>query len=226
MVNNMTQQAIPAEHTQQLFSVTLRWPQSDQGDYSQYVLAGDHYEACLLTARKMAEAQEEDSDDHFDAFEDDAERETWIKERAEDSMACCLVADSLVSDLSELFAAELFPDGVRLNIDIEGLRSLVLENRDRLCVKPTIPKVALTFSMVDSGNCRVYYKDPLKRLFCFQLGRPKKFKLLYCTRDGEPSHTVEHLNKDLLDFPPTEPGIAGDFIAWWELEMNPAPTAN
>lgn len=222
----MTQQAIPAENSEQLYSVTLRWPQSDQGDYSGYVLARDHYEACLLTARKMAEVQEEDSDDHFDAFENDAEREKWIKERAADSMECSLVADLLKSDLSELFAAELFPDGVRLDIDIEVLRSLVLVNRELLCIRPAIPKVALTFSMVDSGNCRVYYKDPHKRLFCFQLDRPKKFKLLYCTRDGEPSHTVEHLNKDLLDFPPTEPGIAGDFIEWWEMEMNPAPAAS
>ncbi|WP_282366412.1 hypothetical protein [Pseudomonas sp. PS02290] len=222
----MTQQAMPTENTQQLYSVTLRWPQSDQGDYSQYVLAGDHYEACLLTARKMAEVQEEDSDDHFDAFEDNAERETWIKERAADSMECSLVADSLRSDLSELFAAELFPDGVRHGIDIEALRSLVLENRELLCTKPSTPKVSLTFSLVDSGNCRVYYKDPLKRLFCFQLDRPKQFKLLYCTRDGEPSHTVEHLNKDLLDLPPAEPGIAVDFIRWWELMMNQEPTAS
>lgn len=224
MVINMTQQAILTENAAQLFYVTLRWPQSDVGDFSQYVLADDHYQACLLTARKMAEAQEEDCEDHFEAFEDDAERERWIVERAADSMECCLVTDSLKTDLAELFAAELFPDGKPFEINIEALRTLVSANRELLRVQPTIPKLVLKFKMVDSGFCRVYYTDPDKRLLCFQLARRNTFELLYCTRDGEPSHTIEHLNKEVLDFPENEPGIAADFIEWWERVNNPAPT--
>jgi hypothetical protein len=174
----------------------------------------------------MAEAREEDTEGSYPAFEDQADREAWIAERAADSMECSLVADSLKWDLSELFAAELFPDGVRYDLDIEALRTLVSANRELLRVKPTTPKLALKFKMVDSGNCRVYYTDPNKRLLCFQLASRKSFELLYCTDEGEPSHTIEHLNKDVLDFPQSEPGIAADFIEWWEQVKNTASTAS
>ena len=226
MVNKMTQQANTTATAAQLFYVTLRWPQNDVGDFSQYVLARDYCEACLLTARKMAEAQEEDCDDHFEAFEDEAEREKWIAERAADSMECSLVADSLKTDLAELFVAELFPDGNKFDIDIEALRTLVSANRELLRVVPSTPKPALKFKRLDSGNCRVYYTDPNKRLLCFQLASRKSFELLYCTDEGEPSHTIEHLNKDVIDFPQSEPGIAADFIEWWAQVRNPAPTAS
>ncbi|VVP30872.1 hypothetical protein PS880_04332 [Pseudomonas fluorescens] len=179
----------------------------------------------MLTAKMMAEAREEESDGTYEAFEDQADREAWIAERAADSMECCLVADSLKTDLEALFAADLFPDGDTFDIDIEALRTLVSANRELLRVKPSTSKLTLKFKMVDSGNCRVYYTDPNKGLLCFQLASRKSFELLYCTGEGEPSHTIEHLNKDVLDFPPSEPGIAADFIEWWELVSNPAPTA-
>jgi hypothetical protein len=210
----------------ELYCVTLRWPNDDAGSFSQNVYATDPWEACVITARLMAEAREEDTEGSYPAFEDQADREAWIAERAADSMECSLVADSLKWDLSELFAAELFPDGVRYDLDIEALRTLVSANRELLRVKPTTPKLALKFKMVDSGNCRVYYTDPNKRLLCFQLASRKSFELLYCTDEGEPSHTIEHLNKDVLDFPQSEPGIAADFIEWWEQVKNTASTAS
>ncbi len=226
MVNKMTQQATLTATAAQLYYVTLRWPNNDEGSFSQNVHATDPWEACVLTARIMAEAREEESEGSYQAFEDEADREAWIAERAADSMECSLVSDSLKWDLSELFAAELFPDGVRFDIDLEVLRTLVTANRELLRVKPSIPKLELKFKMVDSGNCRVYYTDPKKRLLCFQLASRKKFELLYCTGDGEPSHTIDHLNKVVLDFPLSEPGIAADFIEWWELVNKPAPTVN
>ncbi|WP_162892752.1 hypothetical protein [Pseudomonas savastanoi] len=222
----MTQQATSAISTKQLYYVTLRWPQDDEGSFSQYVLASDFWEACVNTAQKMAEAREEDSEGRYKAFEDQADRDSWVADRAADSMECCLVADSLKSDLAELFAADLFPDGFAFDIDIEALRTLVAANRELLRAKPSIPKLALKFKMVDSGNCRVYYTDPNKRLLCFQLASRKKFELLYCTQEGEPSHTIDHLNKVVLDFPLSEPGIAADFIEWWELVNKPTPTVN
>jgi hypothetical protein len=224
MVTKMTQQTISTAPAAQLYCVTLRWPTDDAGSFSQNVYATDPWEACVLTARLMAESREEDSEGSYLAFEDEADRETWIAERAADSMECALVSDSLKWDLSELFAAELFPDGVRQDIDLDALRTLVCANRDLLLVKPPTPKLALKFKMVDSGFCRVYYTDPEKRLLCFQLASRNTFELLYCTRDGEPSHTIEHLNKDVLDFPENEPGIAADFIEWWERVTNTAPT--
>jgi hypothetical protein len=178
----------------------------------------------MLTAKLMAEAREEESEGAYEAFEDQADRDAWIAERASDSMECCLVADSLKSDLEALFEAELYPDGVTYDIDLEALRTLVSANRELLRAKPPTPKLALKFKMVDSGFCRVYYTDPEKRLLCFQLASRNTFELLYCTRDGEPSHTIEHLNKDVLDFPENEPGIAADFIEWWERVYNTAPT--
>ncbi len=226
MVNKMTQQAISAATAAQLYYVTLRWPQNDSGSFSQRVYASDAWEACMLTAIMMAEAREDETDGTYEAFEDQADREEWIAERASDSMECCLVADSLKTDLEALFAAELFPDGDVFDIDIEALRTLVSANREVLRVKPSTPKLALKFKMVDSGNCRVYYTDPNKRLLCFQLANRKTFELLYCTGEGEPSHTIEHLNKDVLDFPDSEPGIAADFIEWWERVNIPAPIAS
>lgn len=224
MVNKMTQQAISTAPAAQLYCVTLRWPTDDAGTFSQNVYAADPWEACVLTARLMAESREEDSEGIYLAFEDQADRDAWIAERAADSIECALVSDSLKWDLSEFFAAELFPDGVRFDIDLEALRTLVTANRELLRVKPSTPKLALKFKMVDSGNCRVYYTDPNKRLLCFQLASRNNFELLYCTREGEPSHTIDHLNKDVLDFPNSEPGIAADFIEWWGRENNPALT--
>lgn len=225
MVYKMTQQAISATATQ-LYFVTLRWPSDCGGSFSQYVDAAGSWEACLLTAQKMAEARDEESEGTYEAFDCQADRDGWIAERAADSMECGLVVDSLKSDLVALFASDLFPDGAAFEIDIEALRTLVTANRELLRVKPSTPKLALKFNMVDSGNCRVYYTDPNARLLCFQLDRPKKFKLLYCTKDGEPSHTVDHLNKDVIDLPPEEPGIAADFIEWWALENNSMPHAS
>ena len=123
----------------ELYCVTLRWPNDDAGSFSQNVYATDPWEACVITARLMAEAREEDTEGSYPAFEDQADREAWIAERAADSMECSLVADSLKWDLSELFAAELFPDGVRYDLDIEALRTLVSANRELLRVKPTTP---------------------------------------------------------------------------------------
>lgn len=226
MVNKMTQQAKTTATAAQLYCVTLRWPNDDEGTFSQNVHATDPWEACVITARLMAEAREEDTEGSYQAFEDQADRDAWIAQRAADSTECALVSDSLKWDLSELFAAELFPDGVRFDIDLEALRKLVSANRELLCLKPSTPKLALKFKMVDSGNCRVYYTDPNKRLLCFQLASRKSFELLYCTAEGEPSHTIEHLNKDVIDFPQREPGIATDFIEWWAMVSNPAPTAS
>ncbi|NMY12441.1 hypothetical protein HBO38_29120 [Pseudomonas veronii] len=220
----MTQQALATVNVKQIYYVTLRWPQTDTGSFSLHVLAGDSWEACMVTAQKMAEAREEETEGRYEAFEDQAERDEWVAERAADSMECCLVSDSLKSDLEILFAAELFPDGVTFDIDIEALRTLVTANRELLRVKPTPPKLALMFKMVDSDNCRVYYMDPNKRLLCFQLTSRKDFELLYCTQEGEPSHTIDHFNKDVIDFPVGEPGIAADFIEWWGRVNNPAQT--
>ena len=179
----------------------------------------------MVTAHKMAEAREEETEGRYEAFEDQAERDEWVAERAADSMECCLVSDSLKSDLEVLFAAELFPDGVTFDIDIEALRTLVSANRELLRVKPSTPKLALKFKTVDSGYCRIYYTDPNKRLLCFQLESRNNFELLYCTQEGEPSHTIDYLNKVVLDFPLSEPGIAADFIEWWELVNKPAAPA-
>ena len=224
MVNKMTQQALSTTTASQLYFVTLRWPNDDGGSFSQYVNATGAWEACILTAHKMAEAREEESEGSYEAFEDQADRGAWIAERAADSMECGLVSDSLKSDLEVLFAAELFPDGVTFDIDIEALRTLVSANRELLRVKPSTPKLALKFKTVDSGYCRIYYTDPNKRLLCFQLASRKNFELLYCTQEGEPSHTIDHLNKDVIDFPVSEPGIAADFIEWWGRVNNPALT--
>lgn len=49
------------------------------------------------------------------------------------------------------------------------------------------------FFRKDHDNCRTYYRDEAKRLFCIQdEGYPHKATLVFyrCSQDGEPSYPV------------------------------------
>jgi hypothetical protein len=44
---------------------------------------------------------------------------------------------------------------------------------------------------IDNGYCRVYYNDENRNLYCLQEEMKGCFYFYFCSRDGEPSHTVE-----------------------------------
>jgi hypothetical protein len=50
----------------------------------------------------------------------------------------------------------------------------------------------MKLSHVEPGYCRVYFKQN-RTLYCFQEGTHGQFSLYICSRDGEPSHTVDDL---------------------------------
>ena len=63
------------------------------------------------------------------------------------------------------------------------------------------------YHSTDNGNCRVYYKDPRKRLHCLQLTDRDVFEMLACSRDGEPSHRIHAHTIGTIALPPGDERI-------------------
>lgn len=112
-----------------LFNVTLAWGQDDEGNFTSKAWADDEAGAALQVAEEMA-----DSSDAPD-FESDAERTSWIKERADDVVDVYPADQQLRQDLAALYADELFPDGVSRDVNLEELGKVLAENRERLIVR-------------------------------------------------------------------------------------------
>lgn len=78
------------------------------------------------------------------------------------------------------------------------------------------------FVRVDTGFCRIYYRDPRNRfLYCFQLNTRRlgkvDFTFYRCTTDGEPCHAVPW-QPDQFQWPWADPlgsRLAAEFQAWW-----------
>ncbi|SDJ08653.1 hypothetical protein [Pseudomonas abietaniphila] len=195
-----------------LWYVCLRWP--DGGSFSRCTEALGSWDAIIKVAQEMVD------DDLASTFGSEEERWGWINERANDSMECCLVKDRLGSDLVRLFGKEMFPDDKESPINLSALREVILANLDQLLTKtdvvqaPQSEKTDLTFHSVDSGNCRIYYKTANGGLCCFQLDTGSTFKLYHCSRDGEPEHTIDHLNKS-FNFPECKSKLVEAFKSWW-----------
>lgn len=121
-----------------LFLVTLPWanncdPSEDEGTYSEYVRAADEIEARRLVALDMiAQSKGFPSPDEpgYQAAVDE-----FVEDRVSGWAEVVEVAKSVASDLSFLFEHELFPDGVRRDIDMDALKALLVANRDTLVVR-------------------------------------------------------------------------------------------
>ncbi|HFL7937938.1 hypothetical protein IYR97_26205 (plasmid) [Pseudomonas fulva] len=75
----------------------------------------------------------------------------------------------------------------------------------------------LTFLQTDNGFCRVYYKDNVKNVFCYQPSHVRgQYALYACSRDGEPSHAVGHQDFKIDCLPDSEGcSTAAEFSAWY-----------
>ena len=122
-----------------LFSVLLPWsnsgnPADEEGTYATTVWAADEEEAVRLVAEEMAAESNQ-----FAGEKDDAARAAdiadFVQSRREGWSEVVSIEDAVESDLAELYAQELFPDGVKRGIDMGALRALVRANRERLVIQ-------------------------------------------------------------------------------------------
>ncbi len=59
----------------------------------------------------------------------------------------------------------------------------------------------LTYHRTDTGNARIYFREPqLKQLFCFQEGL-NGFDFFLCSNDGEPQAPKNRQDIDHIDAP-------------------------
>lgn len=80
----------------------------------------------------------------------------------------------------------------------------------------------------DNGNCRVYYRNPSRRLMCFLEDRPGEFIPHTCSRDGEPEVPFRDDWKGQIDrLPNPDCKVALSFAAWlsssplWSITWRP-----
>jgi hypothetical protein len=59
-------------------------------------------------------------------------------------------------------------------------------------------KIDLIFTYTDTGNCRAYFKDENRYLYCIQEEMYNCFSFYRCSKDGEPSYQI---NKDQFCIP-------------------------
>ena len=194
---------------QNIYSVLIPYVQDDEGTFSIYVSAADHQSAALKAADEMAGEE----------FETQADRQTWVFDRAAAAISVTLLKDDVLQGLAVLFGNLLFPDGVQRSLSFDSLRDVIYESRDKLLApakKECTPERVLAYHSADDGFCRLYYKDQNKRLFCFQLSSRNNFELLYCESSGEPSHVVPHANSKLGRLPNAdESSLSASFSTWW-----------
>lgn len=77
--------------------------------------------------------------------------------------------------------------------------------------------IKLNLHSIDNGFCRVYYRSG-KDLLCYQESIGTSFALYVCSRDGEPSYSIDH--KPYLPGTPSPEGesrVEGLFRSWLEL---------
>ena len=122
-----------------LFSVLLPWsnsgnPADEEGSYATTVWAADEKDAVRRVAEEMAANSKQ-----FAGEEDDAARAAdiadFIQSRMEGWSEVVSIEAAVESDLAELYAQELFPDGVKHGIDMGALRALVQANRELLVIQ-------------------------------------------------------------------------------------------
>lgn len=81
---------------------------------------------------------------------------------------------------------------------------------------------------VDNDNCRVYFRDDERTLYCFQLEGRGKFEFFECTDEGEPlvHADLESFNFGNVTGQDSLIRIASDYNEWFdanyaECDVNP-----
>lgn len=113
-----------------LWNVMLPWawncnPADEESTYSTTVEAVDEDAAKLAAATEMADSDEKE-------FMDDDDRAKYIRSRVAGWGDVYPQQAQLRQDLASVFEDELFPDGVRREINLEALGRLLAEHRAAL----------------------------------------------------------------------------------------------
>lgn len=118
----------------QFFNVTMPYNSDDidgEGTYSTTVRAADTDHAKRLCATEMADSGQRE-------FDSDSDREAYIDEHAEGWADVYPTIDQLTQDMSTVFADQLFPDGVKREINLEVLGQILAQNRE-LVIGTSVP---------------------------------------------------------------------------------------
>lgn len=136
-----------------LWRVVLPWEQADEGHFDTDVYAPSPESACLAAAAIML-----DHDEHS-GLESRAERDAWIKGRADEAVCVVDVRESALQDLCTLFAHELGIDAERASAQAicwDALRSVIRLHRGHLLTDrqelQTSQRYRVT-RMADDGPC-------------------------------------------------------------------------
>jgi hypothetical protein len=83
-------------------------------------------------------------------------------------------------------------------------------------------------SQIDNDNCRIYFRDDDRTLYCFQLERRGEFEFFECTAQGEP---LAHVDLESFAFgnvagPDSLEPIAREFNAWFDGEFTEYETTS
>ena len=117
-----------------LWNVTLPWAWSgdadDEGTYSTAVGAADCEAAVRAAAEEMADSGSKHFGDDPEGDDFKEERQRYVDSRCEGWADAYLAVSQLEQDLAAVFADELFPNGVRREIDLEALGRLIGSHRD------------------------------------------------------------------------------------------------
>lgn len=110
-----------------LWNVMLPWawngnPNDEEGTYTTTVEGADEDEAKRRAAEEMADSGEKE-------FVDDEDRAKYIATRLTGWGDVYPQQAQLRQDLASVFEDELFPDGVRRNLNLEALGKLLAEHR-------------------------------------------------------------------------------------------------
>lgn len=76
----------------------------------------------------------------------------------------------------------------------------------------------LHLEQVDNDECRIYFRNEEKQLFCFQLAGRGQFEFFECTSAGEPlAHAdFSEYNFGTVDGQDSLIRIGREYNAWWE----------
>lgn len=111
----------------QFFNVTMPWdvngdPDSE-GTYTTTVRAADQDQAKRLCAEEMGASGQRE-------FDSDSDREDYIDAIAENWADVYPTAEQLQQDMATIYGEQLFPDGVKREINLEALGQVLAQNRE------------------------------------------------------------------------------------------------
>lgn len=121
------------------YNVTLPWNPSDssEGDYSTTVWAISPTDALLLAAEEMADSADR-------CYDTNAERTAFIEALLDHEGYVAEALADLIYNLGAVFKAELFPSGEPGEIDVDALRTALINSRHSIVRVPLAANMQAT----------------------------------------------------------------------------------